>query len=187
MPPPSSAGIGRLPEAATVSTGRKSTKTSAPRAACFEERLHLNKSALLDLTSATTPTSATSHRRVRPLFAGLQQPPGQQLTEPSLGMQSSSFWTRELLTWHPGLQCLHTIEHHSRISSAIPPRRSLGNCQFQNGRARFPLAPEAVEAWRLQLPAAGYRMQSIDFKRYPKHANFEILSRVSHPARRQTH
>jgi len=30
-PPPSSTTIGRLPEAATASTGQKSTKTSAPR------------------------------------------------------------------------------------------------------------------------------------------------------------
>jgi|HubBroStandDraft_6_1064221.scaffolds.fasta_scaffold94329_4 hypothetical protein len=35
-----------------VSTGPTSRKTLAPRA-CFEERPHLNKTALLDLTSAT--------------------------------------------------------------------------------------------------------------------------------------
>src|ERR1035437_123354 len=36
VPAPSSAAIGRLPEAATVSTGRKWTRTSAPKACCAE-------------------------------------------------------------------------------------------------------------------------------------------------------
>ena len=42
------------------------------------------------------------------------------------------------LTWHPGLQCLHTIERDSRGSSAIPPRRSLGSCQFRMAERGFP-------------------------------------------------
>src|ERR1035441_7219654 len=47
-PPPSSAAIGRLPEAATASTGQKLTKTSAPKACCAERPLRVVARAVED-------------------------------------------------------------------------------------------------------------------------------------------
>src|ERR1035437_2691678 len=47
-PPPNSAAIGRLPEAATVSTGQRLTKTSAPKGCCAERPLRVVARAVED-------------------------------------------------------------------------------------------------------------------------------------------
>src|ERR1039458_7637642 len=47
-PPPNSAAIGRLPEAATASTGQRLTKTSAPKGCCAERPLRVVARAVED-------------------------------------------------------------------------------------------------------------------------------------------
>src|ERR1019366_335396 len=60
-PPPNSAAIGRLPEAATVSTGQKLTKTSAPKGCCAERPLRAAARAVED----SRPPPCPQHRRTR--------------------------------------------------------------------------------------------------------------------------
>ncbi len=55
-----------------------------------------------------------------------------------------------------------------------PPTSIIGELTLENGRAQFPLAPEAVEAWRLQLPPLVSRCHQL-IAGIPGAANFEIL------------
>ena len=50
----------------------------------------------------------------------------------------------------------------------------IGELTLENRRAQFPLAPEAVEAWSLQLPPLVAGCQQL-IAETPEAANFEIL------------
>jgi len=55
-----------------------------------------------------------------------------------------------------------------------PASSIIGELTLENGRAQFPLAPEAVEAWRLQLPPLVSGCQQL-IAETPDAENFEIL------------
>jgi hypothetical protein len=55
-----------------------------------------------------------------------------------------------------------------------PASSIIGDLSVQNGRARFPLVPEAVEAWRLQFPALVSGCNQL-ISAVPEAATFEIL------------
>ncbi len=88
-------------------------------------------------------------------------------------MLRSSRWTRAWSAWHPG--CVPAY-YRAPLSKFVtdPATSIIGELTLENGRAQFPLAPEAVEAWRLQLPPLVSGCQQLIAER-PEASDFEIL------------
>lgn len=96
-----------------------------------------------------------------------------RLAQYKLWFQSSD-WTHGRRTWHPVLQCPPTIERHSEPLSPTRRARLLEPSPWQIARRGFPLAPEAVEAWELQLPPFIQGCRQL-VSELPEAVEFEIL------------